>query len=65
MTILVHGQSSVVLHVLENAARRGIRFNVIITESGEPTYTQQIKKRLEDAHIPTKLIKDAAIAIAI
>eukprot|EP00347_Sterkiella_histriomuscorum_P020389 403337988 len=62
MTILIHGQSSVVMHTIIKASQRGIKLNVIVTESLNFS-GQSIKKQLEESNIPTKVIQDAAVAV--
>ena len=63
-TILMHGYSSVVMHVMIKAVQRGVRFNVIVTEGGlNGTGGQIIKEKLEDSNITTKLIPNTAVGI--
>ena len=61
----MHGHSSVVRNVLLNAARRGKKFNVILTESLPHGQGEELKKLFEQNHISAKLISDSAVAVAI
>jgi translation initiation factor eIF-2B subunit alpha len=60
---MMHGYSSVVLHVLIKAVQRGIRFNVIVTEGHTGKGGQHIKQLLEQSNVPTKLISNSAVGI--
>ncbi len=44
---MMHGYSSVVIHVLVKAVQRGIRFNVIVTEGHSGKTGHNIKEILE------------------
>ncbi len=50
------------MHTLIKAVQRGIKFNVIVTESLESS-GHRIKKVLEEANISTKVIVDSAVAV--
>ncbi len=62
-TILMHGFSSVVTHVMIKAVQRGVRFNVIVTEGHSGKTGQSVKEILEQSNIATKLISNAAVGI--
>ena len=51
ITILVHGNSSVVKNVLINSARRGIKFNIILTESMPDNQGKNLQHYFEQNHI--------------
>lgn len=50
------------MHTIIKAVQRGIKLNVIVTESLNQS-GHHIKKTLEEQNIPTKVIYDSAIAI--
>jgi translation initiation factor eIF-2B subunit alpha len=43
---------------------RGIKFNVIVTDSQPAGTGTKIKAILEENHVPTKVIYDGAVAVA-
>ena len=50
------------IHTLIKAVQRGVKFNVIVTESLEGSGHNNKKVR-EDANISTKVIVDSAVAV--
>ncbi len=60
---MMHGYSSVVIHILVKAVQRGIRFNVIVTEGHSGKGGHHIKEILEQSNIPTKVISNSAVGI--
>jgi translation initiation factor eIF-2B subunit alpha len=64
MTIMIHGHSECVLHVLKAARDRGIRIQVISTKCQHNKDEGLLVKDFCDEHqIPCKLVSDAAMAL--
>ena len=64
MTILVHGYSNVVCTGLLSAARRGMRFKVLVTEGQPERDGYKTAKELTAAGIPVEVVLDAAVGFA-
>ena len=63
MNILVHSYSSVVIEVLRSTKERGIRVQVIVTESQPYATGQLVKDFCEKEQIPCKLVLDASVGL--
>lgn len=61
-TILTHSKSQVVLTVLQYAANKGRRFNVVVTETSPNHLGYETAHELKKAKIPVKVILDSSIA---
>lgn len=61
-TVLVHGYSRVVLEVLRQAARRGSRFSVIVTEGRPDNTGLNMARALDDVSVPATLVLDSGAA---
>ena len=65
MTILVHSYSRNVMKVLECAAKRGIRINVVATESQPICSGDQVVKECKEIGIPVQKVYDSSIGLCI
>ena len=63
MTILVHSLSRCVIEVLRKAHDRGVRINVITTESQPFCTSKDVQKELDTIGIPCKTILDSAVGL--
>merc|ERR1711939_1274288 len=61
MTILVHGYSNAVCTGLLSAARRGMRFKVLVTEGQPERDGYKTAKELTAEGIPVEVVLDAAV----
>lgn len=61
-TVLVHGYSRVVLEVLKQAATRGSRFSIIVTEGRPDNTGLNMARALDGVGIPTTLVLDSGAA---
>ncbi|ODQ78670.1 hypothetical protein BABINDRAFT_180923 [Babjeviella inositovora NRRL Y-12698] len=63
--ILVHSYSRVVLHLLNLAAQKFIRFRVIVTEASPTNQGKYMARELRKLGIPVNLIADSAVGYVI
>eukprot|EP00355_Strombidium_rassoulzadegani_P009703 CAMPEP_0168621150 /NCGR_PEP_ID=MMETSP0449_2-20121227/7533_1 /TAXON_ID=1082188 /ORGANISM="Strombidium rassoulzadegani, Strain ras09" /LENGTH=219 /DNA_ID=CAMNT_0008662235 /DNA_START=447 /DNA_END=1102 /DNA_ORIENTATION=- len=63
MTILVHGVSECVLNVLKSSHSKGVRIQVIFTQSAFDREEDRVLRMCNSHNIPCKLVKEAAIGL--
>jgi translation initiation factor eIF-2B subunit alpha len=63
MTILLHSYSNNVMRVLKSANERGIRINVLATESQPNGSGQVVKKYCDSLNIPCKVVLDSSVGL--
>ena len=63
MTVLVHSYSKCVIQVLKSARDRGIRINVICTESMPFNSGIEIQKEMDRLRIPCKTVLDSSVGL--
>lgn len=64
ITIMVHGYSRCAVGILTLAAKRGIKFKVIVTETRPSCQGLKVAKELRDLGVPVAVIDDNAVAYA-
>lgn len=64
ITIMVHGYSRCAVGILILAAKRGIKFKVIVTETRPSCQGLKVAKELRDLGVPVAVIDDNAVAYA-
>lgn len=65
MTVLVHSHSRNVMTVLKSTKARGIRIQVIATESRPFNRGEEVKKICDEHQIPCKLVLDSAVGLVL